>query len=51
MAYRMLSKIGLVEKRYLGGFYANLKVDPTRLPENLRYKSDGSGNTDGSKND
>jgi predicted aldo/keto reductase-like oxidoreductase len=43
MAYRMLSKIGLVEKRYLGGFYANLKVDPTRLPENLRYKDIISG--------
>ena len=43
MAYRMLSKIGLVEKRYLGGFYANLKVDPARLPENLRYKDIISG--------
>ena len=43
MTYRMLSKIGLVEKKYLGGFYANLKVDPTRLPENLRYKDIISG--------
>ena len=43
MTYRMLSKIGLVEKKYLGGFYANLKVDPTRLPENIRYKDIISG--------
>jgi hypothetical protein len=43
MTYRMLSKIGLVEKKYLGGFYANLKIDPTRLPENFRYKDIISG--------
>ena len=43
MTYKMMSKIGLVEKKYLGGFYANLKVDPTRLPENIRYKDIISG--------
>jgi hypothetical protein len=43
MTYRMLFKIGLVERKYLGGFYANLAVDPTRLPENLRYKDIISG--------
>jgi len=41
--YRMLSKIGLFERKYLGGFYANLKVDPTRLPENIQYKDIISG--------
>jgi len=43
MTYRMLFKIGLVEKEYLGGFYANLKADPTRLSENIRYKDIISG--------
>jgi hypothetical protein len=43
MVYRMLYKIGLVERKYLGGFYANLEVDPTRLPENLRYRDIISG--------
>jgi hypothetical protein len=41
--YRMLNKIGLVERKYLGGFYANLEVDPMRLPENLPYRDIISG--------
>jgi hypothetical protein len=39
----MLNKIGLVERKYLGGFYANLEFDPKRLPENLQYKDIISG--------
>ncbi|OEU53967.1 MAG: hypothetical protein BA862_13095 [Desulfobulbaceae bacterium S3730MH12] len=41
--YRMLSKTGLVEKKYLGGFYANLKVDSMRIPDNIRYRDIISG--------
>ena len=39
----MLSKTGLVEKKYLGGFYANLKVDSMRIPDNIRYRDIISG--------
>jgi len=41
--FRILSRVGLAEKNYLGGFYANLKVDPARIPENIRYKDIISG--------
>jgi hypothetical protein len=41
--YTMLNKTGLVERKYLGGFYANLEIDPQRLPENLKYKDIISG--------
>ncbi len=41
--HRILSAIGLVEKQYLGGFYANLKVDPSRIPDNISYRDIISG--------
>ena len=41
--YRILNKTGLLERKYLGGFYANLEVDPMRLPENLQYRDIISG--------
>jgi hypothetical protein len=41
--YRMLNKTGLVERKYLAGFYANLEVDPMRLPDNLHYRDIISG--------
>jgi hypothetical protein len=43
MAYRILYKTGIAEKKYLGGFYANLDIDQKRLPQNLRYKDIISG--------
>ena len=43
MAFRILHKIGFIEKKYLGGFYANLAADRRRLPENLQYKDIISG--------
>lgn len=43
MIYRVLSKIGFVDKKYLGGFYANLKVDSRRIPDNIRYRDIISG--------
>ena len=41
--YRMLNKTGIVKRKYLGGFYANLEVDPMRLPEKLQYRDIISG--------
>ena len=45
IVYRMLVKIGLVERKYIAGFYTNLDVDRTRLPEKLQYKDIISGET------
>ena len=45
MVFRMLNKIRFIEKKYLGGFYANLDIDHRRLPENLQYKDIISGDS------
>ena len=40
---RLLYKVGMLEKKYLGGFYANLDADHRRLPEHLQYRDIISG--------
>jgi hypothetical protein len=43
--YRVLAKIGWVEKKYIAGFYANLDVDQNRLAEKIEYQDIISGRT------
>jgi len=43
LVYRILSQVGLVEKKYLGASYANLKVDSSHIPDNIRYRDIISG--------
>ena len=42
-AYRMLAMIGLIEKKWVAGFYANLKVEDKFLPATLHYQDLISG--------
>jgi len=41
--YKILAGIGIVDTKYLGGFYLNLHVDRRRIPENFNYKNPISG--------
>jgi hypothetical protein len=41
--YKMLAKIGLVDKRLVAGFYANLSFEMMKLPEKLNYRDIISG--------
>lgn len=43
MACRILAGLGLVEKKIVAGFYANLDTEPRQLPQKLRYKDIISG--------
>jgi hypothetical protein len=38
LAYRMLAGIGLIDKKWVAGFYANLNVEKRNLPEKLNYR-------------
>lgn len=41
--YRLMHVFGMVEKKYLGGFYPNLELDTSVLPEHLVYQDLISG--------
>lgn len=35
--FRLLAKFGIVKRKFIAGFYANLKRDRRRLPEKIKY--------------
>jgi Zinc dependent phospholipase C len=41
--YRLMNKLGVVSKEYLAGFYPNLELEGSRLPEQLIYRDIISG--------
>ena len=43
LIYKVLAHIGLVDKKLVAGFYANLSVDSHKLPEVLHYRDIISG--------
>jgi len=42
-ALRLLEKMDRIEKKYVAGFYENLRVEKIRLPEEIKYKDIISG--------
>jgi hypothetical protein len=43
LIFKMFAKMGLVDKRLVAGFYANLDVETKKLPEKLSYQDIISG--------
>ncbi len=43
LIFKMFAKMGLVDKRLVAGFYANLNVETKKLPEKLNYRDIISG--------
>jgi hypothetical protein len=43
LIFKMLSKMGLADKRLVAGFYANLAVETKKLPQKLTYRDIISG--------
>jgi hypothetical protein len=41
--FKLLAKIGLLDRQLIGGFYANLNVEKKELPEKLIYRDIISG--------